>query len=95
MTNPQLCLYNTMTQSVEPFAPADGEVVRMYTCGPTVYNPAHVGNFRTFLFVDLLRRWLALSAAERADMEEKSRGCFAARFEIRRAAASLLDAITN
>ena len=44
---------------------------------------------------DLLRRWLALSAGERADMEEKSRGCFAARFEIRRAAASLLDAITN
>lgn len=50
-----------MTQTVEPFAPADGKVVRMYTCGPTVYNPAHVGNFRTFLFEDLLRRVLRMA----------------------------------
>ena len=53
-------LYNTMTRRVEPFAPADGRTVRMYTCGPTVYNPAHLGNFRTFLFEDLLRRALEL-----------------------------------
>jgi cysteinyl-tRNA synthetase len=53
-------LYNTMTRTVEPFAPADGETVRIYSCGPTVYNPAHLGNFRTFLFVDLLRRTLRL-----------------------------------
>src|SRR5437016_5411576 len=53
-------LFNTMTRSVEPFAPADGETVRIYSCGPTVYNPAHLGNFRTFLFVDLLRRVLRL-----------------------------------
>jgi cysteinyl-tRNA synthetase len=53
-------LYNTLTRRVEPFAPADGEVVRLYSCGPTVYNPAHLGNFRTFLFVDLLRRVIAL-----------------------------------
>ncbi len=53
-------LYNTLTRQVEPFAPADGRVVRMYTCGPTVYNPAHLGNFRTFLFEDLMRRALAL-----------------------------------
>ncbi len=53
-------LYNTMTRQVEPFAPADGATVRMYTCGPTVYNPAHLGNFRTFLFEDLMRRVLAL-----------------------------------
>lgn len=53
-------LYNTMTRSVDAFAPADGTTVRMYTCGPTVYNPAHVGNFRTFLFEDLLRRTLRL-----------------------------------
>ncbi len=49
-------LYNTMTRSVDALTPEDGETVRMYTCGPTVYNPAHVGNFRTFLFEDLLRR---------------------------------------
>jgi cysteinyl-tRNA synthetase len=53
-------LYNTLSRQVEPFAPADGRVVRMYTCGPTVYNPAHLGNFRTFLFEDLLRRSIAL-----------------------------------
>src|SRR5471032_3237350 len=51
-------LFNTMTRSVEPFAPADGDTVRIYSCGPTVYNPAHLGNFRTFLFTDLLRRAL-------------------------------------
>src|SRR5438067_7646650 len=53
-------LYNTLTRRVEPFAPADGDSVRIYSCGPTVYNPAHLGNFRTFLFVDLLRRALRL-----------------------------------
>ena len=53
-------LYNTLSRQVEPFAPADGSTVRMYTCGPTVYNPAHLGNFRTFLFEDLMRRVLAL-----------------------------------
>ncbi|HET7585459.1 MAG TPA: cysteine--tRNA ligase [Gemmatimonadaceae bacterium] len=51
-------LYNTLTRSVERFEPADGETVRMYTCGPTVYDPAHLGNFRTFLFEDLLHRAL-------------------------------------
>ena len=53
-------LYNTLTRSVDDFAPADGQTVRMYTCGPTVYNPAHLGNFRTFVFEDLLRRVIAL-----------------------------------
>jgi cysteinyl-tRNA synthetase len=55
-----LRLYNTLTRRVESFAPADGKTVRIYSCGPTVYNPAHLGNFRTFLFVDLLRRTLRL-----------------------------------
>lgn len=57
---PEFRLYNTMTRKVESFAPADGETVRLYTCGPTVYNPAHLGNFRTFLFEDLLRRTIRL-----------------------------------
>ena len=57
---PDFRLYNTLTRQVEPFAPADERTVRMYTCGPTVYNPAHLGNFRTFLFEDLMRRVLAL-----------------------------------
>jgi cysteinyl-tRNA synthetase len=61
---PEFRLFNTMTRSVEPFAPADGETVRIYSCGPTVYNPAHLGNFRTFLFGDLLRRALRLRGWE-------------------------------
>src|SRR3954452_9197378 len=53
-----LRFYNTLTQQVEPFAPLHGNTVRMYTCGPTVYNYVHVGNLRTFTFQDILRRWL-------------------------------------
>jgi cysteinyl-tRNA synthetase len=61
---PTFRLYNTLTRDVEPFTPADGRRVRVYTCGPTVYNPAHLGNFRTFLFEDLLRRALRLAGWE-------------------------------
>jgi cysteinyl-tRNA synthetase len=53
-----LRFYNTLTQQVENFTPLEGNLVRMYTCGPTVYNYAHIGNFRTFTFEDILRRWL-------------------------------------
>ncbi len=58
---PEFRLYNSLTRSLESFTPADGETVRLYACGPTVYNPAHLGNFRTFLFGDLLRRALKLA----------------------------------
>ncbi len=53
-----LRFYNTLTQRVEDFTPLHGDEVRMYTCGPTVYNFAHIGNLRTFTFEDILRRWL-------------------------------------
>ena len=53
-----LRLYNTLTQELEEFRPAQGNTVRMYTCGPTVYNYVHIGNLRTFTFQDILRRWL-------------------------------------
>jgi cysteinyl-tRNA synthetase len=53
-----LRFYNTLTQEVENFSPLEDNVVRMYSCGPTVWNFAHIGNLRTFTFVDLLRRWL-------------------------------------
>jgi cysteinyl-tRNA synthetase len=56
-----LRFHNTLSQQMEEFSPAQGNTVRMYTCGPTVYDYAHIGNFRTFTFVDLLRRWLRLS----------------------------------
>jgi cysteinyl-tRNA synthetase len=51
-------LYNTLTRREEPFAPLDGRTVRMYTCGLTVYARGHVGNFRTFVTLDVLRRTL-------------------------------------
>jgi cysteinyl-tRNA synthetase len=53
-----LRLTNTLTGRVEPFEPLHPGRVGMYSCGPTVYGPAHVGNFRSFLFADLLRRYL-------------------------------------
>jgi cysteinyl-tRNA synthetase len=74
---PTFRLFNTLTRRVEPFAPADGHTVRMYTCGPTVYNPAHLGNFRTFLFEDLMRRalrlagWKVLQAMNLTDVDDK------------------------
>ncbi len=51
-------LFNTMSGRVEPLAPSDGAALRMYACGPTVYDYGHIGNFRTFLHVDVLRRYL-------------------------------------
>jgi cysteinyl-tRNA synthetase len=56
-----LRFYNTLSQRVEEFSPARDNTVRMYTCGPTVYDYAHIGNFRTFTFLDVLRRWLRAS----------------------------------
>ena len=53
-----LRFYNTLSLQVEEFTPQQDNIVRMYTCGPTVYDYAHIGNFRTFTFYDLLRRWL-------------------------------------
>ena len=53
-----LSLHNTLTGRVEPLAPLSPPEVRMYVCGPTVYGRAHIGNFRSFLATDLLRRTL-------------------------------------
>ncbi|MSO82498.1 MAG: cysteine--tRNA ligase [Acidobacteria bacterium] len=53
-----LHLYNTLTRQEEPFAPHDGHTARMYACGPTVYARAHIGNFRMFVCLDVLRRTL-------------------------------------
>jgi cysteinyl-tRNA synthetase len=50
--------YNTLTNSLEVFEPLESDCVRMYSCGPTVYDFAHIGNFRSFLFADLIRRTL-------------------------------------
>ena len=53
-----LRLYNTLTRQEEAFAPARGNTVRMYACGLTVYARGHIGNFRTFVCLDVLRRTL-------------------------------------
>ena len=55
-------LYNTLTRQEAPFTPGDGQTVRMYACGLTVYARGHIGNFRTFVAVDLLRRTLKYAA---------------------------------
>ncbi len=51
-------LYNTMSRAVEEFRPLNGNKVGLYTCGPTVYNYAHIGNYRAYIFEDILRRVL-------------------------------------
>ena len=59
-----LKLYDTLTRSVRDFEPADPPVVRLYACGPTVYDHAHIGNYRSFLVYDLLHRYLRWSGYE-------------------------------
>lgn len=56
----EIRLHNTLTGKTEPFVPLRPGEVRMYTCGPTVYDYAHIGNFRTFVFQDILRRFLKM-----------------------------------
>jgi cysteinyl-tRNA synthetase len=58
MAGMSLRLFNTFTRQVELFTATDASHVSFYTCGPTVYDDAHIGNFRSFLAADLLRRWL-------------------------------------
>ncbi len=53
-----LNVFNTLTRRVEPFKPREDGKVKMYTCGPSVYRQPHIGNYRTFLFEDILQRYL-------------------------------------
>jgi cysteinyl-tRNA synthetase len=57
---PQIKLFNTRTRSIEPFEPIEPGLVKLYCCGPTVYNYAHIGNLRTYFFEDSLRRMFEL-----------------------------------
>jgi cysteinyl-tRNA synthetase len=59
-----LRLHNTLTRRIEPFVSLHPGRASLYTCGPTIYNYAHIGNFRPVLFEDLLRRWLEASGSE-------------------------------
>ena len=56
----EILLHNTLSNQLEPLEPLHPGEIRMYTCGPTVYDFAHIGNFRTFVFQDVLRRFLRL-----------------------------------
>ncbi len=56
----QIKLYNSLSQKVQPFKPLYGDEVKLYSCGPTVYSYAHIGNMRSFLFADLLQRVLRI-----------------------------------
>ena len=53
-----LTLYDTATRRKVPFEPIDPAQVRIYSCGPTIYDFAHIGNFRSFVFADVLKRYL-------------------------------------
>ncbi len=62
-----LRLHNTLTRTVEPIRPLRPGSVSMYTCGPTVYRPVHIGNLRSFLLADLIRRvlgWTGLAVRQ-------------------------------
>lgn len=69
---------NSLSRREEDFAPMDGETVRMYTCGPTVYNYAHIGNFRAYTFEDILRRviefngWKVRQVMNLTDVDDKT-----------------------
>lgn len=78
-------LFDTMSREVKDLHPADGETYRFYCCGPTVYGPAHIGNFRTFVLQDVFRRTLeltglpALHVRNLTDLDDKTiRDCQAA-----------------
>lgn len=62
-----LRLYNSLTRQVEDFQPRDPRRVTFYSCGPTVYDDAHIGNFRSFLAADVLRRWIESPLCELAN----------------------------
>jgi cysteinyl-tRNA synthetase len=58
MSQAQITFFNSLTRTLEPFIPGDPDLVRVYSCGPTVYNFAHLGNLRAYVFTDTLRRTL-------------------------------------
>jgi cysteinyl-tRNA synthetase len=61
MDEQKIKIYNTLTRKKEEFEPIDNSEVKIYTCGPTVYNNAHIGNLRSYIFADLLKRTLIMA----------------------------------
>ena len=75
-----LRFYNTLTRHKDDFHPLEPGQVRMYTCGPTVWNYPHIGNYRAYMFEDLLRRYLqyrgytVTQVMNLTDVEDRSEG---------------------
>ena len=73
-----LRVFNTLGRQIVDFAPREAGHVRLYTCGPTIYNPVHIGNLRTFLWEDVLRRhlkakgWRVTHVMNLTDVDRKS-----------------------
>src|SRR2546427_6012292 len=94
-----LRVYNTLSGQVEEFRPLEGNQVRIYTCGPTVYDYAHIGNYRTFVFQDILRRVLKYRGYEVrhvmnvTDVDDRTiRNARAAGLELRDYTAKFIEA---
>src|SRR2546428_1038241 len=94
-----LRVYNTLSGRVEEFRPLEGNQVRIYTCGPTVYDYAHIGNYRTFVFQDILRRLLKYRGYEVrhvmnvTDVDDRTiRNARAAGLELRDYTAKFIEA---
>ncbi len=75
---PPLMLYNTLSRKKEEFTPTKDNAVRWYACGPTVYDYAHIGNFRAYVWEDILRRWFeckgwkVIQAMNLTDVDDKT-----------------------
>src|SRR2546428_5474492 len=94
-----LRVYNTLSGRLEEFRPLERNQVRMYTCGPTVYDYAHIGNYRTFVFQDILRRVFKYRGYEvrhvmnRTDVDDRTiRNARAAGLELRDYTAKYIEA---
>ena len=99
MADMPLRFYNTLTRRLEAFEPLEPGHVRLYTCGPTVYDYSHIGNLRTFLFEDILRRTLELAGLRvtqvmnLTDIDDKTiREAKAAGLELRAYTESFIEA---
>ena len=82
-------VFNSLTRRNEELKPLAGNEIRLYTCGPTVYNFAHIGNFRAYTFEDILRRAVKFNGMKikqvmnLTDVDDKTiRGIFVANFRL-------------
>ncbi len=70
-----MVLYNTLTKKIEEFIPYEEGKVRMYTCGPTVYHYAHIGNLRSYIMEDVLEKFLPSLGVSYFEFQSGSLNC--------------------